>query len=188
MEVELLQPRRHMKTKYAPLLVAGLFITSTTTSPAQNLATNLAANNAANSAANTATSLATNVAPSAPTNAAAPAEIPEFGQPLLPPELKERLKLSDTQQAELKTIEDDFARTLQEYEAANKARIDAAYEADRQARLAKDERLIKAAAEQFTLVWAGVRPERKAAMARVKEVLTPEQLKFVQEQTSLLKN
>ena len=37
---------------------------------------------------------------------------------LLPPGLKEKLKLTDEQRTELKPIEDDFAKTCQEYQTA----------------------------------------------------------------------
>ena len=53
---------------------------------------------------------------------------------LLPPGLKEKLKLTDEQRGELKPIEDDFANTCQQYQIANQPRIDAAQEAIRQAR------------------------------------------------------
>jgi hypothetical protein len=47
-------------------------------------------------------------------------------QCLLPPGLKEKLKLTDEQRGELKPIEDDFANTCQQYQTANQPRIDAA--------------------------------------------------------------
>src|ERR1035438_9160126 len=52
---------------------------------------------------------------------------------LLPPGLKEKMKLTDEQRGELKPIEDDFANTCQQYQIANQPRIDAAEEANRQA-------------------------------------------------------
>src|ERR1017187_6061919 len=54
---------------------------------------------------------------------------------LLPPGLKEKMKLTDEQRGELKPIEDDFANTCQQYQIANQPRIDAAEEANRQARV-----------------------------------------------------
>src|ERR1035438_8472237 len=56
---------------------------------------------------------------------------------LLPPGLKEKMKLTDEQRTELKPIEDDFAKTSQQYQTANQPRIDAAQEANRQARASK---------------------------------------------------
>src|SRR5512140_3705313 len=79
---------------------------------------------------------------------------------LLPPGLKEKLKLTDAQRTELKPIEDDFAKTSQEYQTANQPRIDAAEEANRQARAAKDTAKIQAAREQLQAVWAGLQPYR----------------------------
>jgi len=57
---------------------------------------------------------------------------------LLPPGLKEKLKLTAEQRTDLKPIEKDFAKTSREYQAANQPRIDAAQESNRQARLSKD--------------------------------------------------
>ena len=57
---------------------------------------------------------------------------------VLPPGLKEKMKLTDAQRVELKPIEDDFANTSKQYQLANQPRIDAAQEASRQARVAKD--------------------------------------------------
>jgi hypothetical protein len=126
---EVVAERRLMKTKYA-LLFGGILLSvlSATTSFAQaNLATNYAANNAVNAA----TSIATNIASGSLTNAPADKETPELGQPLLSRELKETLRLTPAQQAEVKPIEDEFAKVRNEYEAANRARLEAAYEADR---------------------------------------------------------
>ena len=68
---------------------------------------------------------------------------------LLPPGLKEKLKLTDEQRGELKPIEDDFAKTCQQYQTANQPRIDAAEEANRQARAVKDTAQIQAARKQL---------------------------------------
>ena len=75
---------------------------------------------------------------------------------LLPPGLKEKMKLTDEERVELKPIEDDFARTSLEYQAANQPRIDAAQEANRQARLAKSAEKIALARKQLQQVWAGL--------------------------------
>jgi hypothetical protein len=104
----------------------------------------------------------------------------EGEQSLLPPDLKEKLKLSEQQKSELKPIEDDFANTSREYKIANQPRIDAAIEANRQARAAKDKAQIRAARTQLQQVWAGLQPDRVAAISRIKPLLTPEQLKVLE--------
>ena len=95
---------------------------------------------------------------------------------LLPPGLKEKLKLTAGQRTELEPIERDFAKTSQEYQAANQPRIDAAQEANRQARLSKDTAQIQAARSQLQQVWAGLQPYREAAVKRIEPLLTPDQL------------
>jgi len=100
---------------------------------------------------------------------------------LLPPGLKEKLRLTDEQRAELKPIEDDFAKTSQEYQTANQPRIDAAQEANRQARTSKDAAQIQAARKQLQQVWAGLKPYRDSAIKRVKPLLTPEQITILED-------
>jgi Spy/CpxP family protein refolding chaperone len=100
---------------------------------------------------------------------------------LLPPGLKEKMKLTDAQRTELKPIEDDFANTSQQYQTANQPRIDAAQEANRQARASKDTAQIQAAREQLQQVWAGLQPYREAAVKRIKPLLTPEQLEVLED-------
>jgi Spy/CpxP family protein refolding chaperone len=95
---------------------------------------------------------------------------------LLPPGLKEKLMLTDEQRGELKPIENDFAKTCQEYQTANQPRIDAAQEANRQARESKDTAKIEAARKQLQQVWAGLRPYRETAVKQIKPLLTPDQL------------
>jgi len=97
-------------------------------------------------------------------------------QCLLPPGLKEKLQLTDEQRGELKPIEDDFAKTCREYQTANQPRIDAAEEATRQARAAKDTAQIQAARIQLQQVWAGLRPYRETAVVHIRPLLTPDQL------------
>src|ERR1035441_1127359 len=94
---------------------------------------------------------------------------------LLPPGLKEKLKLTPEQRTELKPIEKDFAKTSQEYQAANQPRIDAAHEANRQACLTKDPAQILAARSQLQQVWAGLQPYREAAVGQIRPLLMPEQ-------------
>jgi hypothetical protein len=98
---------------------------------------------------------------------------------LLPPGLKEKMKLTDEQRADLKPIEDDFANTSQQYQIANQPRIDAAQEANRQARASKDAAQIQAARNQLQQVWAGLQPDREAAVNKIKPLLTPDQLKVL---------
>jgi hypothetical protein len=100
---------------------------------------------------------------------------------LLPPGLKEKMKLTEEQRAELKPIEDDFAKTCQEYQTANQPRIDAAEEANRQARESKNTAQIQAARKQLQQVWAGLRPYREAAVKQIKPLLTPDQLKVLKD-------
>ena len=100
---------------------------------------------------------------------------------LLPPGLKEKLKFTDKQRTELKPIEDDFANTCQQYQTANQPRIDAAEEANRQARASKDTTQIQAARKQLQQVWAGLRPYREAAVKQIKPLLTPDQITILED-------
>ena len=100
---------------------------------------------------------------------------------LLPPGLKEKLQLTDEQRTELKPIEDDFAKTCQEYQTANQPRIDAAQEANRQARESKNTAKIEAARKQLQQVWAGLRPYRETAVKQIKPLLTPDQLVILED-------
>jgi hypothetical protein len=100
---------------------------------------------------------------------------------LLPPGLKEKLELTEEQRTELKPIEEEFAKTSQEYKAANQPRIDAAQEANRQARESKDAEQIQAARNQLQQVWAGFQPYREAALKQIKLLLTPDQLKVLED-------
>jgi Spy/CpxP family protein refolding chaperone len=100
---------------------------------------------------------------------------------LLTPGLKEKMKLTDEQRAELKPIERDFAKTSRDYQKANQPRIDAALESNRQARASKDTTQIQAARKQLQDVWAGLQPDRVASLAKVKPLLTPEQLTILED-------
>ena len=99
---------------------------------------------------------------------------------LLPPGLKEKLQLTADQITDLKLIEDDFANTSQQYQAANQPRIDAAHESNRQARLSKDTAQIEAARSQLQQVWAGLQPYRETAVKQIRPLLTPEQLEVLE--------
>lgn len=95
---------------------------------------------------------------------------------LLPPGLKEKLRLTDAQRSELQPIEADFAKTCLEYQAANQPRIDAAQEADRLARESKSAERIQAARRQLQNVWAGLQKYRDESVRQAKQVLTPDQI------------
>ena len=100
---------------------------------------------------------------------------------LLPPGLKEKMKLTEAQRAELKPAEDDFAATGLQYQIANQPRIDAALEANRQARANKDAAQIQAARVQLQQVWAGLQPYRTTSVTKIKLILTSEQLKVLED-------
>jgi len=95
---------------------------------------------------------------------------------LLPPGLKEKMRLTDAQRSECKQIEEEFAITSQEYQVANQPRIDAAQEANRQARAANNTAQIEAARKQLQNVWAGLQPYRDSAVKQIRPLLTPEQI------------
>jgi Spy/CpxP family protein refolding chaperone len=100
---------------------------------------------------------------------------------LLPPGLKEKMKLTSEQRSDLKPIEDDFANTSEQYQIANQPRIDAALEANRQARASKDTAQIQAARKQLQEVWAGLQPDRVAAIKQIKPLLTPDQIAILED-------
>ena len=100
---------------------------------------------------------------------------------LLPPGLKEKMKLTDEQRTELKPIEDDFSKTSLEYQTANQPRIDAALEANRRARVSKDTAQIQAARKQLQDIWSGLQRDRVAAVKQIKPLLTPDQLKILED-------
>jgi Spy/CpxP family protein refolding chaperone len=105
----------------------------------------------------------------------------EGEQLILPAGLREKLDLTDEQKAELKPIEVDFANTSEQYQSANQPRIDAALEANRQARASKDTAQIQAARRQLQDVWAGLQPYRVAAVNQIKPLLTPAQLTILED-------
>ena len=94
---------------------------------------------------------------------------------ILPPGLKEKLRLTAEQRSELKPIEDDFSKTSEQYQTANQPRIDAAVEVNRLARESKDAGRIEAARRQLQQAWAGLQPYRDAAVKQIKPLLTPAQ-------------
>jgi hypothetical protein len=95
---------------------------------------------------------------------------------LLPPGLKEKMRLTAEQRTELKPFEDDFASTSQQYQTANQPRIDAAEEAGLQARESKNMAQIQAARQQLQDVWAALQPDRVAAVKQIRPLLTPDQI------------
>jgi hypothetical protein len=100
-------------------------------------------------------------------------------QSLLPPGLKEKMKLTDEQRTELQPIEEDFAKTCREYQLANQPRIDAALEANRRARESKDAGQIQDARKQLQTVWAGLQKYREASVYQIRPLLTPDQIKIL---------
>jgi Spy/CpxP family protein refolding chaperone len=108
----------------------------------------------------------------------------EGEQLILPAGVREKLHLTDEQKAELKPIEDDFANTSEQYQVANQPRINAALEANRQARASKDTAQIQAARKQLQDVWAGLQPYRTAAVNQIKPLLTPDQLTILEDPKS----
>lgn len=168
-----------MKTKLTLLLIGSSLLVVPALLAQGNLAVNLSTNLGANHAANAATNIATSS--SIVTNAPPRKDQKTFAseQLLLPRSLKAKLKLTDIQRTELKPIEDDFANTSREYRIANQPRIDAANEANRQARASKDKGQIQAARTQLQQVWAGLQPYRLATVAKIKPLLTPDQLKVL---------
>ena len=120
-------------------------------------------------------------------NASTDTQIGKFQRPfegerlILPAGLREQMHLTEEQTAELKPIEDDFANTSEQYQVANQPRINAALEANRQARESKDTAQIQAARKQLQDVWAGLQPYRTAAVNQIKPLLTPGQLTLVED-------
>jgi hypothetical protein len=95
---------------------------------------------------------------------------------LLPPGLKLKMKLTGEQRDALKPIEDDFAATSRQYEAANQTKIDAAGDVSRQVRGSKNTAQIRTARAQSQAVWAGLQPDRTAAAKEIEPLLTRDQI------------
>jgi len=79
---------------------------------------------------------------------------------LLPPQMIEKLNLTDDQKAKLKAIEEGFAKTQQEYYTTHKDAIEAAKKA-------------------MEAAMSGIQEQRKAAMEAVKSLLTQEQMEMM---------
>ena len=88
-------------------------------------------------------------------------EMPRGGFSMIPPQLVEKLNLTDDQKAKLKSIEENFSKAQQEYYATH-----------------KDE--IAAARKAMETAMAGIQEQRKAAMEEIKALLTKEQLDSLQ--------
>jgi hypothetical protein len=170
-----------MKTKIALLVISSSLLLATQALPAQNPATNAIPRTP------------TNAVPRTPTNSLSPTETAKYqaavehdrslGQrAMLPPGLKEKMKLTSAQRAELKPFEEEFANASKQYQAANQSRIDDAKEASRRARASKDPVQIQAARKQLQDIWVGLQRERQAAVYRIKPLLTPEQLKVLEDE------
>jgi hypothetical protein len=101
---------------------------------------------------------------------------------VFPPGLKEKMKLTSTQRTELKPFEEEFANTSEQYRAANQSRIHDAQEAGRRARASKNAAQIQAARKQLQDIWVGLRRDREAAIHRIKPLLTPEQLRILEDE------
>ena len=167
----------HMKTKLILLTLGSSLLCVPVVLAQSNSATNNSQNFGRNLSTNSGINSTTASVTNSPTRNYPGALVDEL--PLLAPGLKEKLKLTDVQRVELKLIEDDFAKTRQEYKVANQPRIDAAHEANLQARASKDPARIQAAHTQLQQVWAGLEPDRVAALNQVKPLLTPDQLKIL---------
>jgi hypothetical protein len=102
-------------------------------------------------------------------------------QSLLPPGLKEKLRLTDEQRIELKPIEADFTNTSAQYQIANQPRIDAAQEAIRRARESKNTAQIQATHQQLQAVWAGLQRYRDTSVSHIKPLLTPDQITVLED-------
>lgn len=100
---------------------------------------------------------------------------------ILPPGLKEKMKLTNAQRTELKVFEDDFANTSKQYQAANQQRIDDAQEASRRARASKDPVQIQSARKKLQDIWVGLQRDRKAATYRIRPLLTPDQIRVLED-------
>ena len=170
-----------MKTKIALLAVSSSLLLATPALLAQNHATNAIPRTP------------TNAVPRTPTNSVSPTETAKYqaavehdrslGQrAMLPPGLKEKMKLSNAQRAELRPFEEEFANASRQYQAANQSRIDDAQEASRRARALKDPAQIQAARKQLQDIWVGLQRERQAAVYRIKHLLTPDQLKILEDE------
>jgi len=157
-----------------------------------SLLLNMQALRAQNTATNALPAPGTNAVPRPSTNAVPATETAKYqaavehdrslGQrAIFPPGLKEKMKLTSAQRTELKSFEEEFANTTKQYQAANQSRIDDAQEASRRARASKNPAQIQAARKQLHDIWVGLQRDREAAVYRIKPVLTPDQLRVLED-------
>jgi len=95
---------------------------------------------------------------------------------LFPPGLKVLMRLTNAQKRDLKPLEDEFAKTAEQYRVANRVAIDGALVAERDARMAKDQALIEAARKRLQDAWSGLQSARADFVFRARAFLTPDQL------------
>jgi hypothetical protein len=100
---------------------------------------------------------------------------------LLPPGLKDKMRLTHKQCEALKPFEDEFAGTSQQYEAANQFRIDAAGDVSRQVRGSKNTAQIQAARNESQAAWAGLQPYRVSSVNRIEPLLTTNQIAILED-------
>ena len=79
---------------------------------------------------------------------------------LIPPQMIEKLNLTDDQKAKIKSIEEGFAKSQQEYFTTHKDEIEAARKA-------------------MDAAMSGLQEQRKAAMEAIKSLLTQEQMNMM---------
>ena len=163
-----------MKTKYTVRALGGLLLIAPTLTAQTTFSTNITTGEVSGSPSPSVTNTPAHIHPRESENE----------QLLLPSGTRDKLRLSDEQKTEIKQIEADFANSSREYKTANQPRIDAANEASRQARAAKDPVQIQAARTQLQEVWAGLQPYRAAAVTKIKPLLTPDQLKVLDDPTN----
>jgi len=159
-----------MKTKLTLLAIIGSLMVAALALQAQTIVTNANAN----------------------TNAVAFIQTPKYlvsvesdralgERAVLPPGLKEMMKLTNAQRTEIRPIEEEFAITSQKYQMDNQPRIEAAQEASRKARASKDKAEIQSARTRLQDVWVGLQSSRMAAVDQIKRLLTPVQLKILED-------
>ena len=99
--------------------------------------------------------------PPAPSQPQIRKEGPPRGQfMVIPPQMIEKLNLTEDQKAKLKSIEEAFNKAQQEYFTTHKDEIDAARQA-------------------MTKAMSGLQEQRQAAMEQLKALLTPEQMEML---------
>ena len=98
---------------------------------------------------------------------------------LLPPNVVEKLNLTDEQKAKLKAITEKFEKNRDEYVAAHRSEMDAARTAMQDA--GNDAEKKKEAREQMGKAMSGLQTERKAAIDELRALLTDEQKKILEE-------